>query len=252
MALGLSTTAFAGPPTISDLDLNGVNAVISTFGSSFVFRPLEGPASYGSLWGFSLGVIGGVASDSKIKDAIPGVSSSYIPNAEIFAGIQGPLGLGAEFGFFPNTTIDGVHFNSFGWDLKWTASDLFQLPFNLAFRMMYSTTSVSYTETVDGASDTIAFSSSAFGPNVSVSEKFLFLEPYVGLGYIHQSDRLSNNGTIQLFDESVSATDSYSDRSGSVWFYAGAQMRLLLLTATLEYDNIFGVSSVQGKVAIKF
>ena len=252
---GSEALAFS-PPTLTNLGSAQVDAVLTDFGANFVFRPLEPASSYGRIWGLSVGVIGSLADSSAIRANIPGTEGlKYTPNAEIYLGAQFPLGIAAEFGFFPSLSVGGFKIHSIGGDLKWTFTDLVKaksLPVDVALRVMYAGAGLSYAQTISGVADTISYSSSSFGTNLSVSKKFLLLEPYLGLGYLHTSSTLSDTGAITLFQSTVSLTDSFSDTHGGIWFYAGLQFTLLIATFSAEYDDMYGVSAGAIKVAFRF
>jgi hypothetical protein len=251
----LPALAFS-PPNLSNLDSDQVDAVFKDFGTSFVFRPLEPASEYGKITGFSFGVIGTLSSSSDIRNNISGTSGlSYMPNAQIYLGMQLPKGFAVEFGFFPSLTIGGFKGHSVGGDVKWTLNDSKmggRMPFNLAIRAMYTASGLSYGQTVSGVSDTITYSASNYGGNLSISKKILFIEPYVGIGYVGTNNTLSNTGTVTLYQQSVSLTDSFSDSNGGTWFYAGVQVWFLVPAVTVEYDNMYGVGAGSVKVSFKF
>jgi hypothetical protein len=225
----LPALAFS-PPNLSNLDSDQVDAVFKDFGTSFVFRPLEPASEYGKITG-------------------------YMPNAQIYLGMQLPKGFAVEFGFFPSLTIGGFKGHSVGGDVKWTLNDSKmggRMPFNLAIRAMYTASGLSYGQTVSGVSDTITYSASNYGGNLSISKKILFIEPYVGIGYVGTNNTLSNTGTVTLYQQSVSLTDSFSDSNGGTWFYAGVQVWFLVPAVTVEYDNMYGVGAGSVKVSFKF
>jgi hypothetical protein len=244
------------PPNLSNLDSDQVDAVFKDFGTSFVFRPLEPASDYGKITGFSFGVIGTLSSSADIRNNISGTSGlSYMPNAQIYLGMQLPKGFAAEVGFFPTLSVGGFKGHSVGGDIKWTLSDSGMgsyLPFNVALRAMYTASGLSYGQTVSGVNDTITYSGSSYGTNLSISKKILFIEPYVGLGYVHTSSTLSNTGTVTLYQQSVSQTDSFSDGDGGVWLYAGVQFWFLLPAITVEYDDMYGIGAGSVKFSFKF
>jgi hypothetical protein len=245
------------PPNLSNLDSNQVDAVFKDFGTGFVFRPLEPASDYGKIMGFSFGVIGSLSSSSDIRNTIPDTSGlSYMPNAEIYLGVQAPLGLAGELGFLPSLSIGGFKVHSIGGDIKWTLNDVSQdvsrFPFSLAFRAMIASSGLSYGQTVSGVSDTISYSSLSYGTNLSISKRILFIEPYVGAGYVRTNSTLSNTGSVTLFQTSVSLTDSFSDSNSGVWLYGGVQLWLLFPAVTLEYDDIYGAGAASVKVSFKF
>lgn len=247
-------SALASPPNLSNLSSTQVSSVFKTFGSNFAFRPLEPASSYGKKWGLSFGLIGGLTSANAINSSIPGTNLSQVPSANIFFGLQGPNGLALELGILPQMAMNGFSFNSFGGNLKWTLSDNIRKPFpvDIAIRLMFSYTSMSYSETISGATDTVSLFTKVKGTNISVSKKLLIFEPYVGAGVIEETGTLSSKGAISLFNSSVTANNSYTSTMSSSWLYAGMQTKLLFLTISGQYDSMFGISTETLKVAFKF
>jgi hypothetical protein len=126
------------------------------------------------------------------------------------------------------------------------------LPLDVAARVMYSSTSMSYTQTVTTpapATDTLSLSTHSFGVNVSASKKLIILEPFAGLGWMSQSGTLSNTGNIPLF--STALTNSNSASNSGLWAFGGLQFKLLILNITAEYDSMMGISSESIKVGFK-
>lgn len=256
--LFIAPSAFAfTPPNLQNLDSGQVDAVFKDFGANLIFKPLEPASTYSTIAGFSFGIIGTLTDSSAIRNNIPGTDSlSYVPDAQIYLGAQLPLGLAAEFGFFPTYSVGGFKVHSVGGDLKWTMSEVLaakkEVPVDVAFRAMVTNSGISYGQTISGVSDTISYATTSWGTNFSISKKIALLEPYIGLGYIHTSGTLSDTGSITLFQQSVSLTDSFSDTNSGVWFYGGLQLNFILCNFTAEYDDIYGVGAGAIKFGFKF
>ena len=253
----LQSQAFGGvTPNFTNLDQAQTTAVLKTFGANFTFRPIDTASNYGKNFGIAVGIGGGVTSGTAITDAT-GLPVSQIPNANIILGLQLPRGFAVEVGFLPKLSLSGLNFNSWGGDLKWNVGAGLgrSLPVELAARVMYSNTSMSYTQTVTTpapATDTLSLSTHSFGVNVSASKRLILLEPFVGLGWMSQSGTLSNTGNIPLFNTSLTNASSYNSSNSGLWAYGGLQLKLLILNITAEYDSMMGISSESVKVGFKF
>lgn len=188
-----------------------------------------------------------------MKGVIPNLNVNYIPAADIFIGAQAPYGLGLELGFIPSIDQGGVKFDKKGGNLKWTVNEVLlpKFPVDIALRLMYSSASLSYAQTTNGVNSTISFDSKLFEVNAAVSKRFLVFEPYLGLGFVKQTSTLSATANAQLFNQSVTLSNSLGKSSSSVWLYGGLQIKLLILTISAEYDRIFGVDSYMAKIAFK-
>lgn len=254
--LGASASfADATLPQLQNLNLSQAQSAVETFTADVAFRPVEPASAYGKYWGLSFGVIGIATSAKRIENDLGVTGLSVLPGGDIFIGVQAPFGLGLELGMLPSLNVNGLKARKIGADLKWTVNEavLKSLPFDVALRGMLTSVDLSYEEAIGPAKDTIALKSTVLGTNLSLSKRLFYIfEPYVGLGYIHQSSTLSNNGTISLFNNTVSLSNSWDHSGGSAWFYAGLQLRLVVPTISMQYDSMFGVGSASAKIGFKF
>lgn len=254
LLLLLAQGARADVPQLQNLTGTQVDAVFDNFGAALVFKPVEPAGAYGDIFGVAVGVIGGVASASKINNVISGSNVSVVPNADIFLGAQAPFGLAIEIGFVPQRDFSDFSVRRFGFNAKWTLTKvvLTDFPFDIAARMMFGSSELSYRYTISGISDTATYDTNQWGFNLSIGKSLFIVDPYIGLGFVNQSSTLSNGGNIPLFNTTVSTARSYSKDKTSVWFYAGAEVKLMLLTLGVQYDNVFGTHTGSGKIGLKF
>jgi hypothetical protein len=230
-----------------------MNAIFQTLASATAFRPVQ-PASSDGIWGFSLGITALQASTNQIT-ALIGTGTPQVYDAELSGMVQFPFGLALELGMLPTMNISGVNVGRFGGDVKWTFTDLFfsSLPFSSALRVSYTTSSLSYSQPLNGGTVNVAYNSNIVGGNLSISKKFLFIEPFVGYGLLSHSSTLSGNGTANLFDTNFAAgTTSVTGSGSSGWFQVGVEFKLGFAILAAEYDNMFLDDTFAARLAFGF
>ncbi|MFT2628514.1 hypothetical protein, partial [Escherichia coli] len=75
-----------------------------------------------------------------------------LPHAALLLGASVPMGFTGEVLFFPEMTLNEVKYRQFGASLKWTATNLLVLPFNLAVRAFITSHKMSFDQTVSNSS----------------------------------------------------------------------------------------------------
>lgn len=250
--------ANAGTPNLQNLNLNQADTVLENFGAALLFRSVEPPSSYASIFGLTFGFVGAVTSADKINTAL-NLSSKIpaIPVVDIFTGVQLPLGLAIETGFLPKAKVGSFSARRFGANIKWTFTDLalrrkIKVPFHAALRVGFTSTSLSYGQVIAGVQDTVKFESKSFQTQLAFSRQFGIVEPYMGLGYVRQDTSLSNTATASVDLYNFTTALSYGVQKGSFWFNTGAELKLLFMTLAAEYHNTYAVSSGVAKLGFKF
>lgn len=259
-ALSSAPALAASAPSLYNLNASQAEEIVESFGAAQMFRAVEPPSSYGRLFGLSFGVVGTYGSAGKLNDATPAPIQDldFVPSADLFLGVQGPLGLALELGGVPRTTVQDFRIQKIAANVKWTITDLFfgdVLPVEAALRAGYGRNTFDYrqTVTVSGSpvSDTVEFDSRVLQTQLAVSYQVLVFEPFLGLGWARQSSTLSNSvATVDLFN--FTNAQSFEVGKGSFWLNAGFEMRLLAFTLGAQYDRLFGNSSVSAKLGFKF
>lgn len=253
-ALIPSVVFAASIPELQNLNLPQLDSVFKVFGSDLVYRPLEPASTHVDILGFSIGAIGGLTSTKKIKNELSGVSINYIPAGDIYLGVHGPFGLALELGLIPSIKVKGIELQQYGGDVKWTINKVFfeSLPVDVAIRGMFAKAQIKYKETISGIEDTIDYDSTLYGFNVAISKQLLFIEPYVGVGYVRQKATIGNTGQLTLINTSITQAKSFDKSLGSAWYYGGIQFHIFAANLTAQYDNSFGVPTYSAKVGFKF
>ncbi|MGE4233768.1 MAG: DUF6588 family protein [Bacteriovoracia bacterium] len=246
-------SANAGAPAFTNLTPAQTDAAFKNFAAAFSFKPME-PASHYGMMGFSFGVIASLASTSVIKDAIPGGSfPSYLPSADIYLGFQLPAGVALEGGFVPNIKAGSTKLSKQGINLKWVpTATMMMLPVSVAIRGTYSRSKISYQQTKDSVTADVTYKGSYYGANASVGLPIPFIEPYAGIGFIHDSSTLGVSGSATFFDQNYTSSSTANSEHTSFWFYAGAELKLAFLTLTPQYDHMFESNVYSAKLGFKF
>jgi hypothetical protein len=258
LLLGLvSLSAQAGnTPSLSNLTQGEADSIAKNFGNAIVFRSLEPPSSNGKIWGFGIGLAVDVTSAGDVNSVLRahgGQDISVLPAGDIVATLQGPFGIGAEMGFLPRMSISGFSFKRTAFNAKWTFTDLLlrdKTPFDAALRLGFGKNEFNYGQTISGVQDTVSFDSKALRAELAMSRKFLFIEPYIGLGLLKTSSTLSNTATTTLFNFQLS--DSYDYSKSSFLFNVGTEVRLIFLTIAAQVEWAFGETTTSAKLGLKF
>jgi len=252
--LSFSPFAFATSPfDLPTLDPSQTDAVFRTLASGVAFRPVQ-PASSDGIFGFSLGLTALQASTNQITSLVgPGTPNLY--DGDISGTLQFPFGLALEVGWLPSVTISGISVSRLGGDIKWTFTDLLfsNLPFSAALRAAYTTAYLSYSQALNGGSVNVNYNSNISAGNLSLSKKFLFIEPYVSYGLIQYTATLSGTGTANLFDGNFPVgTTSINGTGSSGWFQVGVQFKVGFVSLAAEYDNMFLDDTFAARLAFGF
>lgn len=246
--------SFADVPNLSGLNLSQVDNVFETFATTLAFRPLEPASPYGKFFGLSLGVIGSTTSASRISGSIPGVNINSIPAGDIFIGLSFPFGLGLELGFIPNINRGGIRLMQKGSSLRWSPTALLsdRPACDFAIRLLRASASLGYVQTISGVKDTISFDTTMSGFNLELSKRFLYLfEPFISFGFMHQDSTLANTGSVTLFNNTITLSNTYSKQSSSAVFNVGMQLHFLILAVTGEFERMFGTNTMALKVSLR-
>jgi hypothetical protein len=253
----LSNTAFAAStPNLSNLSQAESDSIMKNFGNAIAFRSLEPPSSNGAIWGFGIGILGEVTGAGDLNSALVAHGAqeiSAIPAGDIVLTLQGPLGISGELGFLPRMTIGGFKFKRTAFNAKWTFTDVLlrgETPFDAALRIGFGDNEFSYSQVVSGINDTVSFSSKATRFELAMSRKFLVLEPYIGLGLLSTSSKLSNTAAVTLYN--FTSADSFEYSKSSFFFNLGAEVRLVFLTVGAQVEWAFGETTGAAKLGLKF
>lgn len=254
-----AANAQSGPPSGgsgssmpgTNLSLPQLTSVFETLASNMAFRSVEPASGSADDWNFSFGLTVLATSGKKLKEDFPTADiPEYIPNADLYFGLQMPYGLTVELGVIPNAEVNGNKLLKLGTNLKWslTNSLLTSLPFDLSLRagitkpklnIVSPTSKVDYDATITAAS-------------VSIGKKFGIIEPYVGFGTLEHDGALAGTGTVDLFGTPTTLTSNQNLKHTSSLAYGGMQIHLASFKIGLEYSRLFEIDNGAMKLGYAF
>lgn len=232
---------------ISQSDLDAMN---KEFSHNFLFSSISGASSLGSLWGFEVGVVGGMADGDKIAEVIRRTNSSSdfkdLYHASIMGRVSIPFGITAEAAFLPKFEQDGAEVSQMAGALKYSIIDL---PVAVGVRGHYSTTDFKFSQTQGAFTGTIDYDSSVYGLQAVVSQNFVMIEPYAAIGWVEGKGDLEASGTGTPFNF---GGQRGSAKSSSMHLVGGLNLHLGFFNLGAEYSRAFDTNRVSGKLSFGF
>lgn len=263
--IALSGNSALGAPAFTDLSQQDFDSIGKELSANTTLHNVMGAAGLGSIFGFEVGLVAGVATTKEIerlvKEASPSTEVSVIPHAGLVGAVTVPFGLTAELAIVPTVKAEGAEYSSFAGAVKWALSDglLPIIPFNLAVRGFLANSEFKFNQTINNASTgnvptnvNVSYEGSVMGLQLLASPKLPIVEPYVGLGYLSGKGDLgvSGSATATFFD--FTSAQSATTKPTSSQFLAGLNVRLMLLSLGAEYSRAFGADTFTGKLALAF
>lgn len=251
----LSLNSQASTPQFPTLSQGDFDNVIREMSANGLLHTVTPPSSYGSIFGFELGLVGGATRtpdiDALVKQASADAETKYLPHAGLLGAVSIPFGITGEALLVPKTEVSGVKYQQYALALKWNADTLLPVsPVNIALRGFLSKTEMSFDQTLSGVNSTIKYDGTVTGLHVFVSPKLIpVIEPYAGIGFVSATGKL-NASAGNLFNFTASQEAESSPTSTHI--IIGADVRLLLIGFGLEYNRAFGTDSYTGKLSLKF
>ncbi len=227
-------------------DLNGAN---KEFSHNFLFTSVSGASSLGSLWGFEVGLTGGTSDGDKISEIIkrtsPGSDFKNLYNVGLLGRLSIPFGFTVEAGLLPKAKIQDGEFSQIAAAVRY---NIIELPVAVGVRAHYSTTDFAFAQTSGAFVGDVDYESDVYGVQALVSQNFVMIEPYLGIGWAEGKGDLkaSGSGTVGSFGNSGSAKES------SMQYLGGVNLHLGLLTLGAEVSHAFETNRVTGKLSFGF
>ena len=267
LSLGSFKAQAGSSITLNNITPTQFDQMAKEMAANFNYSTITPASSLGKIWGVELGVVGGITKApntlSFVQIADPATSmKANLPHANIIARVGIPYGMTFEAMGFPKKTISSLTTKSYGLALQWTVTDLFftELPFFLATKAFYSKTSLNFAQTftVSGVSvpGTVSLTDSNYGLQAAISKRFLFLEPYLVVGYGKTSASMSvspGSLTYSLLSSTYTTTNATATSSPkTVFFLLGTDAQIAFFSLGAEYQRSYGTSSYSGRVSFRF
>jgi hypothetical protein len=255
--------AHAAGPGFSDLSQDDFDKAIRELSANSSYHSVTGAGTLGSIFGFEVGLVGGLTNTPDInsysKQVDASADISRLPHAALLLGASVPMGFTGELLYFPEVSISSVKYQQFGASVKWTATDLLMLPFNLAVRGFVTSNKMSFQQTLQNSSTgnvpvdtTVTQDNSQYGLQLLASPNLPFVEPYIGVGTIKANGKLAvsgaTTGTIFNFTSAQSAESS----PVTTQLLIGANVNLLIANFGVEWSRAFDRDSYNLKLGFRF
>jgi opacity protein-like surface antigen len=132
--------------------------------------------------------------------------------------------------------------------LKWTATELLELPFSLAAKGRLTAFSMESRQTIQTVPTDYKYKSSVSGLSILASKDFAIVEPYIGIGVASATGQMDVSGTSAF----VSGSASERARRSSSEFLIGTELKLVVVKLGVEYSRLFGTDRYAGKLSFYF
>lgn len=255
-ALFLNAYAYGQNLQFNNLSQDQLRRVVGDLSSNFHHTSVSGANTLGSIFGFEVGLLGGVSSspeiDRVVKDSGATDGASRIYNAALLGVLTIPFGLTGEVGFVPQIGSNDFKFQSYSGALKWTATEtvLSFLPLSLAVKGHMQQSTIEFRQPVTGGQSNGRIQTDVMGLTLLASKNLMIIEPYVGVGFLRGNGDLSVAGSSTVFNFTTSSSANETRTSGQ--FLLGAELKLLVIKFGLEYANQFGTDRYTGKLSFFF
>ncbi len=256
----LALAAFSFP----QLSQENLDTIERDFAATTSLHNALPPSSMGAIFGFELGVVGGVSQSPGINQQVqrvsPSTNAGAVPHAGVVAAVTVPGGITVEGLYLPKLTAAEFSYQQYALALKWTMTDgLFLLPINLAARGFYAKSMLEFSQTLTDPVSTLQVpvigtnNTSVTGIQLFLSPKLIpIIEPYAGVGLLSANGTLATSGPTAATLFSFTSNTSASSSSSSTQLFAGVDIRLLLIGLGVEWSRAFGTDSYTAKFSFKF
>ena len=252
--LFLPVTAYASSLAFLNLTTSDYQGALKDISSAWSYTSVSGASDLGHVFGFEVGLVGGGADTPKINSLSQAAGTGAItelPSAQLFGAVTVPFGITIEAEGLPSTSVDGVSAKSDSLALKWTFSQLLNLPLDMSVKAFGSWDEFNFAGNVGSPSiyTTFDLSDDMTGAVFEASKKFLIFEPYVEAGIIQARGKMDVSGSTQVFSTGVmSDTETVS---GSM-LMVGTDLNLGILRLGAEVGSVFNDTRAAAKLSLYF
>ena len=248
LVLAVSPAALAADFQFENLSREDLKNIVGDFSASATHTSVSGAAPLGDVWGFEIGVLGGLSQANEI-DAIfrrEGVAAEadYLPQGVLLGRLSTPLNLTFEVGFVPELSYEDLEFSTTRAALSWSP-DL-MLPVDLGIKAHISRTDFGFAQLVNSVNTEVDYDNTVTGVRLTASYDLPFLVPYAGAGYVEGDGDMTISGTSDFFNFTDSQSAS-AKKSGSE-FFIGLELDLPI-NFGFEYARRFGENAYTAKLS---
>ncbi len=262
-SLSLTSHVQAAGPGFNNLSQGDFDKAIRELSANSSYHSVTGAGTLGTIFGFEVALVGGLTNTPDINSFSKQVDASAdigrLPHAALLLGASVPLGFTGELMLFPESTFGSVKYQQFGASLKWTATELLVLPFNLAVRGFMTTNKISFNQVLQNSSTgniptnvTVTQDNNQIGLQLLASPNLPIVEPYIGVGTIKANGKLAVSGTTTGTIFGFTNAQSAESSPISTQLLIGANVNLLIFNFGLEWSRAFDRDSYNMKLGFRF
>ncbi len=233
-------------PDFGELTLPQIEDVLQDFTANSYPTTVSGASSMGRLVGVEFGIVGGVTGTDSIARHTQQNDVDQLPSALLFARVDAPFGFGAEVTMLP-LKIDDIEYNTFSIAGRMNVNKFIPLPVSLKAKLRIGNADIDYKGNVDGNTIEGNMSNTFTSLDLTVSKKFIFIEPYAGLGFITAKGDYNYDAP----DSPVPVDNQQQSnvRMNTEHLFAGVQVNLIGFRLGLEYSKLYDTDRIMAKVA---
>lgn len=227
--------------------------IIEDFASVFTHTSVAPASSLGKIFGFEIGLIVGAAKTADVeklsKEIDPSADVARLPHAGLLGVLTFPFGLSGELNFLPEIENSDIHLKTHSLGAKWTITDVYPLPVDLAVKLHSATSTIRWNQPFPVSG--VEYEQTVSGLLLQVSKKFTIFEPYLNLGSVKASGKLSA-ASSDIFDPSYTSALSAEENVSGGMFMVGFNANLLFVKLGAEAGSVLGNNKMSLKASLYF
>lgn len=254
----LGSHAYAQSIPLQQLTDEDMKNLVKETSANFNHTSVSGATGLGTIFGFELGLVGGITKIPKIETMVhrvePQTKAKEIPHGQLLGRITVPAGFTIEAGFIPKMGNKDFKFQTLSLAGMWTPTEVFlDWPLSVAAKAHITQTSLNFQDEVGSPPvDTkFDYKSTTTVLTILASKDFVVVEPYFGLAFGQTKGDLDVTGSSTVFVGGVGQQKGSAKSSGS-GFLVGTELKLLVFKAGIEYSKMFDTSRFSGKLSFYF
>lgn len=246
-----TSTSSAALPSFQNLSANDVQGVLKDFAAVTFPGNATTASSYGKVFGFEAGVIGGTAKSPNVDRLVP-ENVDKLPRGAFLLAASTLFGLGAEVSILP-VKVGGFDYDYKSFGVRWTFTDLFDiLPFDMKLRYQRTSASMKYSQNVSGVPVNVDYSGDSDNLSLTIGKRILIVEPFVGFGTIRGKHDIKATGQTTIFANDVTVSQREGLKINDTYYFLGANVHLLVLSLGAELAKVYDNTVITGKLSFGF